>query len=62
MTHPTKHPCPHCGQDITSVLATDCAAYLGAKGKGKAKARTSEQARNAANVRWKKHRTRKTKS
>jgi len=44
--------CPDCGKDLTVWLDKACPSHMGAKGKGASKARTSDQARAAANVRW----------
>lgn len=48
--------CPNCGADLAAWLNTACPSHMGRKGRGKAKARTSEQAIAAANARWEKHR------
>ncbi len=49
--------CPHCKKEIhdDATLRKIGASLMGKKGKGKAKARTSEQAREAARVRWLKY-------
>ena len=44
--------CPDCGKDLSVWLDKACPAHMGRKGKGASKARTSEQAKAAANVRW----------
>lgn len=45
--------CPHCKKNISDkAIARHLASKAGKKGKGAAKARTSEQARAAANARW----------
>lgn len=51
--------CPKCGADLAAWLDSACPAHMGRKGRGKAKARTSEQASAAANARWEKHRAAK---
>lgn len=42
--------CPHCGKQINAAKLMG--AKGGTSGKGKAKARTPEQARAAAQARW----------
>lgn len=45
--------CPHCRREVgPEHFACVKAAKAGAAGKGKAKARTSEQARRAVQARW----------
>jgi hypothetical protein len=48
--------CPHCGGDIASAIKAIASANgrKGGKATGKAKARTSEQARKAVMTRWNK--------
>jgi hypothetical protein len=48
--------CPHCGGDIVSAIKAIASANgrKGGKSTGKAKARSSEQARRAVMARWSK--------
>lgn len=49
--------CPNCDFEIPAdVLLKWGAAIMGAKGKGKCKARTSKEASKAAMARWNKYR------
>lgn len=49
--------CPHCQKNISpKTIAKHFASKGGASGTGKAKARTSEQARASVTVRWEKYR------
>ena len=48
--------CPCCGKRVKRThFSCQAGAKGGAAATGKAKARTSEQARKAVNARWKKH-------
>ncbi len=51
--------CPHCEKTLTRKQV---AAMMGSMGKGKAKARTSEQARSAVLKRWETYRAKKQKA
>jgi hypothetical protein len=47
--------CPHCGKDIADSIVRTYVSSQNGKARGKKKARTSEQMRAAARVRWDKH-------
>jgi hypothetical protein len=56
------YSCPICGAEherpivgMNKAIQRAAASINGARGKGKAKARTSEQARAAVMARWEKH-------